>query len=44
VAFAFNRLVHHKAIVAIMQGSYRITEHGLDILKRCPNGARERDL
>jgi hypothetical protein len=44
VAFAFNRLVHHKAIVQFIPGSYRITDHGRDILKRCPNSARERDL
>jgi restriction endonuclease Mrr len=44
VAFAFNRLVHHKAIVQIIPGSYRISDHGRDILKRSPNSARERGL
>jgi hypothetical protein len=44
VAFAFNRLVVHKAIVQMVPKSYRITDHGLDVLKRCPNDARERDL
>jgi restriction endonuclease Mrr len=46
VALAFNRLVFHNAIEAGSgtSGSYRITAHGLDILKRCPTDARERDL
>ena len=46
VAFAFMRLVIHKAIMAgsAPSGSYRITAHGLDILKSHPTGARERDL
>jgi len=46
VALAFNRLVFHKAIVSgqNMPESYRITDHGREILKRHPNGARERDL
>jgi restriction endonuclease Mrr len=46
VALAFNRLVFHKAIVAgqAMPESYRITDHGREVLKRQPNDARERDL
>jgi restriction system protein len=44
VAFAFNRLVFHKAIVQALPGSYRITDHGREVLKRHPNDARERDL
>jgi restriction system protein len=44
VAFAFNRLVFHKAIMEAVPESYRITDHGREILKRHPNDARERDL
>ena len=44
VAFAFNRLVFHKAILQAVPGAYRVTDHGREILKRCPNDARERDL
>jgi len=46
VALAFNRLVFHKAILAgqTVPGSYRITDHGREILKRHPDDARERDL
>lgn len=44
VAFAFNRLVFHKAILEVIPGKYRITDHELDVLKRCPKDARERDL
>ena len=44
VAYAFARLVHHKAIVEAMPGSYRMTDHGREVLKRGPNDARERDL
>jgi len=43
VALALNRLVFHKAISG-RAGSYRITSHGLDILKKRPSGAREEDL
>jgi hypothetical protein len=44
VAFAFNRLVFHKAIVRGQPASYRITDHGREVLHRCPTGAREPDL
>jgi restriction system protein len=44
VAFAFNRLVVHKAIIQGLPNSYRITGHGMEILKRCPNDVRERNL
>jgi len=44
VAFAFNRLVYHKAIIEVVPGKYRITEHGMEIVRRCPKDARERDL
>jgi restriction system protein len=46
VAFAFARLNFHKAIVRINSRpeSYRITDHGREVLKRHPNNARERDL
>jgi restriction endonuclease Mrr len=44
VALAFNRLVLHKAIVQAVPESYRITDHGREVLKRRPNDARERDL
>jgi hypothetical protein len=44
VAFAFNRLVLHKAIVRGQPASYRITDHGREVLQRCPTGAREQDL
>lgn len=46
VALAFMRLVIHNAIAAgsAQGGSYRITAHGLEILKRHPTDARERDL
>lgn len=44
VAFAFNRLVFHKAILQVVPESYRITDHGREVLKRHPNDARERDL
>jgi hypothetical protein len=44
VALAFNRLVFHKAIVEAMPGSYRLTNHGREVLKRRPNDARERDF
>lgn len=45
-ALAFNRLVFHEAIVAgqAMPESYRITDHGREVLKSQPNDARERDL
>jgi len=38
-AFAFNRLVDHKAILGERPGAYRITDHGRNVLKRCPNDA-----
>ena len=46
VALALNRLVFHRAIGpgSGSGGSYRITSRGLDILKRRPTSARERDL
>jgi len=46
VAYAFARLVFHGAIVdkSGRGGSYRITDHGLTILKRHATDARERDL
>ena len=44
VAFAFNRLVLHKAIIEMIPGQYRITDHGQQILLRKPTDARERDL
>jgi hypothetical protein len=37
VALAFNRLVFHKAIVAGQAPeSYRLTDHGREVLKECP--------
>jgi len=44
VAFAFNRLVYHKAIIEVVPGKYRITGHGMEILTRCPKEAREGNL
>ncbi len=44
VALAFNRLVFHKAILSARPESYRITDHGREVLKRRPKDARERDL
>ena len=46
VALALMRLVIHRAITAgsAHGGSYQITPHGLEILKRHPTDARERDL
>jgi hypothetical protein len=44
VAYAFARLVLFKAIVEQVPESYRITDHGHEVLKRHPNDARERDL
>lgn len=44
VAFAFNRLVSHRAFEQVVPDSYRITAHGRDVLSKCPNDARERDL
>jgi restriction system protein len=46
VAYAFARLVLFKAIVAgeATPETYRITDHGREVLKRHPNDARERDL
>jgi hypothetical protein len=44
VAFAFNRLVYHKAIIEAVPGKYRITEHGMAVFQACPSDARERDL
>jgi len=45
VALAFNRLVFHNAIVAgQVPATYRITDHGREVLKRQPNHATERDL
>jgi hypothetical protein len=46
VAYAFARLVLFKGIVVgeAMPESYRITDHGREVLKRHPNDARERDL
>jgi len=44
VALAFNRLVFHKAITQAVPDSYRMTDHGREILKKHPADARERDL
>jgi restriction system protein len=48
VAFAFNRLVDHKAIdgnpPGASPGAYRITNHGRDVLDKHPSDARERDI
>ena len=46
VAYAFARLVLHKAIVTgkVLAESYRMIDHGREVLKRRPNYARERDL